>query len=340
MIASKVTNTSNYSISYFKLSLYKNIRVCFSSSSGSPWNEMLQEVFSQPLITKPRKEVTVKDRILARNTDDDNLVLLFRNDTEKHLRSWVSDQRASYKRQLAGRGKSFTKDKIDALNEHKFIWDPKEFGWYIRLNELKMFQRENRHSIVPRGYKHFPKLGQWVRHMRSRKNNQDNQLSGYKSAKLSDKQISDLNNLNFEWDPIEAQWLEKFHELKEFININGHVHVTRSNCSNISLWQWVNRQRITCKLDHRRELLDSIGFAWNGLEVKDEIHEAQWLEKFHKLQSYYEANGHTKVTRSMNRRLAEWVARQRYECKKEDRIKMLNSIDFVWSKSSDDLRKQ
>lgn len=35
------------------------------------------------------------------------------------------------------------------------------------------------------------------------------------------------------------------------------------------------------------------------------------VEKFHELRDYFEANGHTKVTRSVNRQLAEWLRKQR-----------------------------
>ena len=37
----------------------------------------------------------------------------------------------------------------------------------------------------------------------------------------------------------------------------------------------------------------------------------------------------------MNKQLAYWIATQRSECKREDRIKMLDSIGFVWNPLED-----
>ena len=60
----------------------------------------------------------------------------------------------------------------------------------------------------------------------------------------------------------EDQWLQKFNQLKEFYNANGHTRVMRSNADK-SLTSWVRRQRYCCRIESRRKMLDSIEFIWH-----------------------------------------------------------------------------
>ena len=122
------------------------------------------------------------------------------------------------------------------------------------------------------------------------------------------------------WDVDEAKWFEKFIEVKDFKEKHGHTQVTRS--MHKQLFDWIIRQRFECEKEDRRKLLDSIGFVWD-------LYEAQWIEIFDELRDFKEKHGHAKVTRSMNKQLAHWVKRQRFECKREDRIKLLDSLGFV-----------
>ena len=139
----------------------------------------------------------------------------------------------------------------------------RECTWNIRLNELREFRKKHGHCLVPqRTCIHFPRLGKWVINVRHRKNNQEKETPLLRCAFLTTKQIADLDNLNFEWDAIEAMWLEKFNELKEFHRVNGHSQVTETNCANRSLVSWSHNQRHRCNIEKRRKSLDSIKFSW------------------------------------------------------------------------------
>ena len=71
--------------------------------------------------------------------------------------------------------------------------------------------------------------------------------------------------------------------------------------------------------------------------------EEQWNERYQELVEYTKANGHCLVKHqwSKNRPLAQWVKRQRYQYKlkcdgrrstlTDERLKLLNDLNFVWS---------
>ena len=106
--------------------------------------------------------------------------------SEKKLSQWVVAQRQAYK----ARKRNLSKERIDALNEIGFEWDPYEAAWRLRFEELKAYKKENGHCNMPRSE---GKLGlwMWVKNQRARK------LS--KKRKLSKERIDALNEIGFEW---------------------------------------------------------------------------------------------------------------------------------------------
>lgn len=145
-------------------------------------------------------------------------------------------------------------------------------------------------------------------------------------------------------------WTEKFEDLLEFRNKNGHCLVPNSYDANQPLAQWVKRQRYQYKLkidnkrstmsDERVQALNHIGFIWDS-------HSAIWSERLHELLEYKRVYGDCNVPSRYqpNRQLAVWVKRQRrqYKFYNEDspssmtpeRIMRLESVGFEW-----DLRKR
>tara|TARA_R100000030_G_scaffold98810_1_gene89187 strand:+ start:789 stop:3887 length:3099 start_codon:yes stop_codon:yes gene_type:complete len=124
-------------------------------------------------------------------------------------------------------------------------------------------------------------------------------------------------------------WLEKYGELKEFRDKNGHTIVPRSHPQ---LGKWCSRQRTlknTGKLFKERiQLLNDVEFIWDPREQ-------EWQEKYQELKQYVIKNGNTLVPNE-HPTLGSWVATQRQFKKKgmlsQSRIKLLNNIGFVWDK--------
>jgi len=131
----------------------------------------------------------------------------------------------------------------------------------------------------------------------------------------------------------EMKWLEKFNQLKEFYHQHGHAKVPSSYGGDNSLCSWVHHQRHHCKIEKRRKMLKAIGFVFNDPKARVTYREIQeqhkWQEKYNELKQYHQTHGHTKVPRSYNLPLHQWMQNQRNRCTKESRIKLLKEIGLV-----------
>lgn len=81
------------------------------------------------------------------------------------LGTFVNRQRTEYRKMLAKKPSSMTKEKVDQLNSLGFTWFMREShtSWEERFEELRAYKRENGHANVPKIYSKNPSLGYWVR---------------------------------------------------------------------------------------------------------------------------------------------------------------------------------
>ncbi len=145
----------------------------------------------------------------------------------------------------------------------------------------------------------------------------------------------------------EEKWNFHFNELLTFKKENGHCLVPHTFPAKPHLARWVKRQRRQYKLrldgnkhstmtPDRIKILNHIGFVWDS-------HEVIWNERFSQLVAYKKEAGHCRVPSYCKDcpQLASWVKCQRRQYKlfweqgkgssmTEDRIKLLNSIGFIW----------
>ena len=125
-------------------------------------------------------------------------------------------------------------------------------------------------------------------------------------------------------------WEENYQLLVQYKNKHGTTRVPQRYGK---LGSWVQRQRSAHKkhklsLD-RQQKLSSIDFKWNGNNDKSDD---PWKKMYQKLVAYNKKYGNTCVPDSWKEdpKLANWVKRQRYYCKEQYRIELLNDIAFVW----------
>jgi len=140
-------------------------------------------------------------------------------------------------------------------------------------------------------------------------------------------------------------WTDKFEELLQFRDKNGHCLVPNCHPENPTLAQWVKRQRYQYKLkvdgkrstvtDERVSLLDKAGFTWDS-------HKAIWAERIEELKEFKKKFGHCNIPSryQTNHQLAIWVKRQRRQwknkmdsqpnCMTDERQQQLEALGFVW----------
>jgi len=118
---------------------------------------------------------------------------------------------------------------------------------------------------------------------------------------------------------------------------DGSTLVPRTYYVDPQLGRWVRNQRILLKKkklpNDRANLLKSIDFTWDA-SIKEDIDKNKWLDMYERLVSYTEEHdGSTLVPRKyhVDPKLGGWVHNQRQGCRKKERVKLLNDVDFVWN---------
>lgn len=234
------------------------------------------------------------------------------------LGTWVVNQRQSYRKN------NLSQERIELLNQLKFDWDPNEVRWKEMYQQLKEYCEQNQHCNVPRECEEYPQLGVWV----------GMQRQSYKKNNLSRGRIELLNQLNFGWDGFEAQWQQRYQELKEYFNQHKHCNVPDKFKENPPLGNWVQMQRQNYKNNklsqERIDLLNELNFQW------DTKKEFQWKEMYKQLNEYFNQHQHSNVPVKYQESpaLGTWVSTQRETYKKnklsQERIDLLNKLNFNW----------
>ena len=185
------------------------------------------------------------------------------DEANKQLGSWVMNQRTRYKKN------KLSPEQIKFLKEIGFEWEvssPKysarrkevdDQRWNERYNQLIDYKDKNGHCNISTYGKTNVKLGRWV----------DHQRTAYKKGKLSSEQIESMNGIGFEWVRHKiVGWDERWYQLIDYMEKNGHCNVPDKYNPNQQLANWVSNQRQNYnknKLSQERtKLLNDIGFEW------------------------------------------------------------------------------
>jgi len=252
---------------------------------------------------------------------DVNVPYQFKSADEYPLDRWIRYQRRKNVDQ--------TPEQISRLNALGFDWDPLKTQWEKGFTHLVRFFEKEKHTKVPDTLVIDEySLGQWVGSQRQKKD------------KLTSDQLSRLDAIGFNWDPLTNQWEEGFKHLEKFVENEGHanVHQRIKIDDKFSLGKWVSTQRKNRKdlTQDQISRLDSLDFDWNPINTK-------WEEYFSLLEKYVQENGNANVHHRNvvgNFRLGRWVGRQRYKKNKltsdqkdmltSDQISRLDSLGFDW----------
>jgi hypothetical protein len=260
--------------------------------------------------------------------DHGNTLVPWRYEDNPSLGKWVDMQRSNY------HANTLSFERIEKLNEVGFVWDVLEAQWSEYFEQLCRYKKEHGNTVVPRRYEDNPSLGKWV----------DTQRTNYNTNKLSPQRIEKLNEVEFVWDPLEAQWWERFEELKEYRRDHGDTLVPNRYSSNPSLGMWVSTQRQDYKKFMAKKKLEEDGSLLHNLddpeiekirntspwmtekrirllEAEDFIwdpHDHAWQIKYEEMCEWIALNGHGAIRRSLKQydSLAEWAHRQRTMYKK------------------------
>jgi hypothetical protein len=173
----------------------------------------------------------------------------YKTENGYRLGQWVGVQRQSKN--------SLPEGRVQRLDELGFVWHERETAWEDGFHRLKLYKEREGHCRAPVRYKDSNgfRLGQWVFSQRQSRDS------------LSDDRLQKLNELGFDWDPIETAWEEGFHHLKLYKEREGHCRVPVAHGEKgFPLGRWVNRQRTAkeAMAVKRRKRLDEVGICLEG----------------------------------------------------------------------------
>ena len=256
---------------------------------------------------------------------------------------WVSIQRREYKKSRSGKPSLLTPYQIESLEKLGFQWSLKNINdaiWQQRYKELVDFKKNNGHCNVPHRYLPNKALGVWVSTQRREYRK--------KSSCLTVSRIESLEKLGFQWctkNLIAETWKQRYEELVDFRQINGHCNVPNRYLPNMALGVWVATQRREYKKGilgkpsrltaSRIKCLLKIDFQWKVRK------DASWQQRYKELVDFKNKFGHCNVPRNYidNTALGEWVYAQRRSKRQSDwrpsrlaahRVEALDKIGFQW----------
>lgn len=247
------------------------------------------------------------------------------------LGRWASTQRVLF---LNGQ---LAPERITKLEAVGFEWDIFSAEWDGMYKALKEYKYIHGDCRVPKRSPEYHELGQWV----------SVQRRCYSGGNLSTYRIYKLNDLEFEWDPLNSDWEHYFRDLGLYKSEHGDCRVPSGYHANKPLAAWVNNQRQNYRkgilTSERIARLEKLGFEW-------EVTVARWDQYFDALVKYKEEKGDFKVPSiyKPHQELAYWVTVQRRSYKNgtlsDEQIARLTKIGFpldayneVWENRLNDL---
>ncbi len=247
----------------------------------------------------------------------------------RELGTWVAEQRKAHRK-----GK-LDITRVKRLESLGIVWDRTIDAWETHLPHLMRYKQEHGHCSVPNRYPQNMALGRWVCQLRKDK------------ERLEPERIQQLEQIGFNWDPINTAWESKFAELLRFKEQHGHCVVPQKDPQYRKLGIWVGEQRRAMAPKRpefeksnkkRRTLLESdkvkrleeIGFEWNpGANM--------WERRLAELAEFKKDHGHCNVPQRWqeNIALAKWVRNQRADMKDgnmlPERRARLDKLGFEWN---------
>lgn len=267
------------------------------------------------------------------------------------LRRWVVEQVRKY------RHGTLNNERLNKLNDIEFDFsvyllekdsNRKKYlvnvksSWQKYYEVLLKYRKKYGNCNVPSRFKDGISLGTWVVAQR--------QL--YKFDEIDEEKIDLLNSINFNWEPHKSEWEDRYLELMQYKQDNGHCNVPQ-RYDNSKLSNFVSRARGIYRYSNIDEngnyiskerggiltaeqvaLLNDIDFTWRLTGDNSE----RWNERYAELKKYYEEYGDADVPVKwvVNPVLGRWLETQRRDYKEnklsDAKLKKLNKLKIIWNK--------
>ncbi|UPM51150.1 Helicase associated domain protein [Synechococcus sp. A10-1-5-1] len=236
-------------------------------------------------------------------------------DEIKKVKTWIGEQRTSYKRNKIPKYRIALLEEIDGWE-----WDSLSAEWEKKFARLAEYVEINGHARVPRSH---PELGTFVEVNRR----------NYRINKIEPKRKQRLESLNgWVWNKKEEVWEETYTELKNYLNADKDNYPSPSHQT---LGRWISAQRTAYRkgnLSQKRvKKLETIEkWCWDDNGRKEE----DWMNRFTSLKNHLKKNPNSTPNMGIEEH-AQWIRSQKRMKKEnklsESKINLLESLrDWKW----------
>lgn len=254
---------------------------------------------------------------------DLNVSVTYKTEDGIALGVWISTQRYSY-----SQGK-LSPEYISMLKSIGMSWHRDKSRWETGFCYAVEFKNEFGHLNVAADYVAGDgfALGAWI----------SNQRRKYKSAKLTELQITRLEELGLIWDPTEAMWAFSYERARAYYLEHGNLTVSSQYVTDdgFKLGAWISNQRTKYKNskleDSRISMLEDIGMCWS-------LNTEKWMIGFEHAKAYFKEFGNLHISQSYvspdGYELGIWIYSQKKALKNErldaDKLRLLLIIGIDW----------
>jgi superfamily II DNA or RNA helicase len=214
-------------------------------------------------------------------------------------------------------------DRIELLNQAGIVWDRLEAAWMNAYQQLLAFAEVHGHFEVPVDYTTAEgiKLAEW----------QSTQRDARRTGKLTPARQALLDAAGFPWDPAQARWTRRYHQLTSALARHGNPGNLPPGSPEAT---WLAGQYLAWH--HGKLPADKIALLEQaGVQLR---RPDRWLACYHALLAFQAAHGHLRIpdgyTTTDGINLSDWQRDQRVR-RKTGRMtpgqqQLLDDAGFCW----------
>lgn len=173
-------------------------------------------------------------------------------DTGHKLGRWTQSVRFDHKHKI------LPADRLDALLNLGFDFDPLASRWAAGLNAVTEFHRTHGHLTIPNNYQpHGIRAAKWLRSQRRE----------HHIGRLSPNRTALLDALGMNWNPQPDPWLAHHKAFQEFHAQHGHLNISSQHVNTRALARVLtnlrSKRRAGTLESWKIDALNTLGIDWN-----------------------------------------------------------------------------
>lgn len=242
------------------------------------------------------------------------------------LGDWWRRQKVAYN---AG---DLSEERTTLLEELGIVWDQLAEQWLRTYEEIRQFVEDGGDLLdIPEDLvtRSGVVVVNWCGAQRTRR----------RQDKVSPERIALLDAIGFPWEPTDARWMRRYHELKTIYEQRGSIlRLPRTFRESI----WLEGQKASYRrgvlTDEQVRLLREI-----GLDLAEDQVRVVWMNTYEELKAFHAEQGHWTIPDDLKTldgvRLRSWTGAQRTARRNgrlaAEYVALLDRIGFPWNPKQD-----